>query len=206
MGAALDALTAILTERGITSPAGGVAARRRPGRHARPRRAADPKDVVGQVLRRAHPRQCGARRSGHLVLRHGRLTGCRTASPSSANRSGAQSVTRCPPRSARGLAHPDRRTGAADRRRGRAADRAGAGHLLPRRTVPGHRGGQQRRLHRRTGDPRRDGALQRHCRVELDRHSHRARGDQPPGVPGRRTTANSTTRSSPPPSTKTAWC
>ena len=71
MAAALDAVTAILTERGITSPAVESASDtvpvEKPGRDE----PTQPKGVVGQVLLRAHPRQCRARGSGHLVLRHG---------------------------------------------------------------------------------------------------------------------------------------
>ena len=79
---------------------GRIVDRRRPGGKTRTRRAIKPKDVVGQVLRRAHSRQCRAGGSGHLVLRHGHAPTASAASPSSANPSGAQSATRCRPRSA----------------------------------------------------------------------------------------------------------
>ncbi len=71
MGAALDALTSILTGAWRHLTRGRVGIRERPSGETRTRRAAEPKGVVGQVLLRAHTRQCCARGSGHLVLRYG---------------------------------------------------------------------------------------------------------------------------------------
>ena len=66
MGAALDALTAILVRRGINFTPGRVDVRRPRPANARTRPATHSRDVVGQVLRGADSGQRGARRSGHL--------------------------------------------------------------------------------------------------------------------------------------------
>ena len=58
--------------------------------------------------------------------------------------------------------------GAADRRRRRAVDGSGAGRLRARGACAGGRCRQQRRLHRRTRDPRPADPIQRHRRLALD--------------------------------------
>ncbi len=130
MEAALEALTSILTRRGITFTAGRVDVRRPAGGDARPRPAAQPKSVVGQVLPRAHTRQRGACRSGHLVLRHGHSPPAPRRNLHRPTVMGFDRIhTASHPRCWAGTSGSQ--DGAVDRRRRRATDRAGAGHLLP---------------------------------------------------------------------------
>lgn len=137
---------------------------------------------MGPGLLSAHTRKRGARRPGDVVLRHG---GPPVAARSDLYRPTLVGLNRLhAARGSRGRGCASGPPyGAVDRRRGRTIDRAGTRHVLPRRAVPGHRGGQQRWLHGRTGHPRRDGPVQRHRELELDRASQRAGCDQSPRVP-----------------------
>ncbi len=115
--------------------AGGVAARRTTAAAPAARPTAHPEDVVGPPLRSAHTGQCGARRPGHVLLRHGRpsaAAGRHLHRPTTLGLNRLHAARRA--RGGGGASGPQ--DGVADRRRGRATDRPRARHLLRARGCP----------------------------------------------------------------------
>lgn len=181
MSAALQALATILTGRGISSPPVVP-----PPAEPPPAMPARDEPLTQQMV---WDRVCSALTPGNVVL-----ADQGTSFYGMADHRLPQGVTfigqplwgsigyTLPAAVGAAVAHPDRRTVLliGD---GAAQLTVQTRHVLPRRAVPGHRGGQQRWLHGRTGHPRRDGPVQRHRELELDRASQRAGCDQSPRVP-----------------------
>ena len=156
-------------------------------------------------MRGAHAGKRGAGRPGDFVLRHG---GPPVATRSHLHRSTLMGLDRLhAARRGRGRGGASgTQDRVADRRRRRATDRAGVRHLLPRRAIPvivvvnndGYT--VERAIH---GE---DGPLQRHRRLELDRHPRSAWGGQSSGIPGAELWRARRRAPPRPHSIRTAWC